>query len=358
MQADLRDLRLFSFNTQGDTLEAPYILEQGVATTSLHKHPLKELNRSRKGDLFQITLESQPDQLVNEIYLDFKEGDFDYKITIEGGQSLSDFSEITRDARVLAIKNSEVDYRYSKVLIPASQYRYFKISFLSAQAPQLIGATLLHRKTTAASYINHPIADIHVFKDIKQRQTQIELNLPYQVPLSFLQFKVTDNIDFCRNLTLQYLRDSVKTEQGWHYNFITLGSPILSSLETPQFQFNEVLSNRFRVIVHNHNSPPLQFEQFVVKGFQQKLIARFDTPGPYYLYYGKASIAFPQYDIVHFKNNIPKEPPVLTIGPEESIKSDLQEKQPLFKNKAWLWAVMALLAGLIFWASFKMIKAS
>ena len=177
------------------------------------------------------------------------------------------------------------------------------------------------------------------------------------VPVSFIKLSVSDKIDYYRPHTIQYLSDSVKTEKGWKYNYRSLTSGILSSLEDNEYKFSEHITNKLKVIIQNHDNQPLNIEEITVKGYVHELVARFNKPAQYYLVYGNKRAYKPNYDIINFQQNIPKDLSGLSIGDEEEIsKSGTSLIGPLFKNKAWLWAIMIIIILILGWFSVRMLK--
>jgi len=66
----------------------------------------------------------------------------------------------------------------------------------------------------------------------------------------------------------------------------------------------------------------------------------------------------PQYDIARFTDKIPESPPVISLGKERVLSGEEEQPavHPLFANKAWLWAVMVVIIGLLGWFSFRMMR--
>jgi len=182
--------------------------------------------------------------------------------------------------------------------------------------------------------------------------------LPMPVPVSFIKLSVSDKIDYYRPLNIQYLSDSVKTEKGWKYNYNTLAGGTLSSLEDNEYKFNQQITNKLKVIIQNHDNQPLNIESVTVKGYVNELVARFNKPAEYYLAYGNKRAYKPNYDIINFQQNIPQELSGLILGEEEEInKAEISLIGPLFKNKAWLWAIMIIIILVLGWFSMRMLKS-
>ena len=94
-----------------------------------------------------------------------------------------------------------------------------------------------------------------------------------------------------------------------------------------------------------------------VKGNVYEMIARFNVPADYYLVYGNKRSYKPNYDIVNFKANIPKDLKELSLGDEKEIgKAEIPLIGPLFQNKVWLWIIMTVIILVLGWFSIRMLK--
>ena len=111
------------------------------------------------------------------------------------------------------------------------------------------------------------------------------------------------------------------------------------------------------MLIHNNDNQPLSIGEIEVKGYVHELVARFTEPASYFLTYGNNNARKPQYDIDRFTNKIPEEITMLDLGDEQKIdKEELSVIEPLFKNKTWLWLIMATIILLLGWFSFNMIR--
>ena len=101
---------------------------------------------------------------------------------------------------------------------------------------------------------------------------------------------------------------------------------------------------------------PLEIGSIELNALNYKLITRISKSANYTLYYGDNELYFPQYDIVQFEETIPVNLKEITLSDEESI----EPQQPLVSNKpiskVWLWIMMFVLIGIMFFFSVKMLK--
>ena len=177
------------------------------------------------------------------------------------------------------------------------------------------------------------------------------------VPVSHLKIDVKDSFDYYRPITIKYLTDSIKTEKGWKYNYSTLTSGMLNSMEKNEFKFSSRTVQKLKIFIHNQDNQPLTIDSILVKGYLHELIARFTEQATYFMTYGNKTAARPHYDIDRFTDKVPVTLTALELGNELTIEKDETPlTEPLFKNKTWLWTIMSLIILLLGWFSVKMIR--
>ncbi len=127
--------------------------------------------------------------------------------------------------------------------------------------------------------------------------------------------------------------------------------------EKNEFDFQEKVLQNIKITIQNYDNEALKIGDIGAKAAVHYLTARFSKPARYYLVYGNPNANKPHYDIGHFSDKIPDNPTNLQVGEEKPIyKNNPPKTEALFKNKTWLWAVMAIVVLLLGWFSISMIK--
>ncbi|MGB3150039.1 MAG: DUF3999 family protein [Maribacter sp.] len=338
---NLADIRIYGI-TENDTLEAPYVLKISNAKGTLSKIDFKLINTSSNQNGFYFTYEVPTAKTLNQIRLDFKNKNFDWKVALEGSQNQQEWFTLLDDYRILSIKNNQTDYAFTHLNFPNAKYRYYRLLVHSNKQPELTGTSLYLDSIIPAEYQKYPVTNFKVTEENKN--TIIALDLKSRLPLSYLKLDVSDEIDYYRPIEIQYISDSVKTEKGWRYSYRTLTSGTLTSLEKNEFKFQSTLARRLRVIVRNFDNEPLTFSTAEIKGYAHHLVARFTKRANYYLAYGNQSVSSPIYDISNNGFKLPKNTSILKLGQTEIIpKTKGIQVTPLFENKWWLWSLMGII---------------
>jgi len=354
---NLSDIRIYGINAKNDTIEAPYLLRVLSEKTVSKEISFKIINNSHTKEGYYYTFKIPLEDTINQIKLDFKQDNFDWRITLEGSQDQQQWFQILNNYRILSIKNRQTDYQFTKINFPNSQYQYLRLLIKSKKKPALT-TTKIRLDTVSDSNIrNYSLKNIKITERKSTKQTVIDVDLENPVPVSILTFNMADTFDYYRPITIKYLTDSVKTEQGWHHNYNILSSGTLSSMEKSKFKFDSTILQKLKIIIYNHDNEPLKIKSLEVKGYMHQVIVRFAKPATYYLTYGNNTIGKPSYDLNHLTNTIPATLTPITLKKEQVIdKKSMPVTEPLFKNKIWLWVVMGIIILVLGGFSLKMMR--
>lgn len=357
VQADLSDIRIIGLQEGGDTLTVPFIMDVLQEEKQRKEVSFRLLNQSRQGNRHFFTLEVPEIEAINRIGIQFLEKNFDRAVKLEGSQEQNEWFTILEDYRILSIHNAATDYAFTSLHFPSSKYRYYRLSFISDQKPVLEEARLIAEDTEKGKYRTYNLEESTIREDKETKETIIELTLPAELPVSYLELEVKGAFDYYRPITIQYLADSIETAKGWKYYFKTLSAGILSSLEDGGFHFPNTQAYKLRVLIQNQDNNPLSIGGITVKGNVHEIIARFPKATQYYLLYGNAAVHRPNYDLAVFRNKIPSGITELQMGEEQPIEQEpIAIAGPLFQDQRWLWAIMIIIILLLGWFSLKMIR--
>ncbi len=355
ISADFSDIRILGITPSNDTIEAPYFIEVSDEKISQKDVAYNLLNESKNESGYFFTFEIPTKTPINRIELNFNEQNFDWRLTLEGGQNQQEWFTIIEDYRILSINNDLTNFRFTKLTFPDSKYRYYRVLIKSKVKPELTSAVISLDAFTNGNYNKIIISNTKIQK--QNKETVIDLNLKALVPICYVKIQIKNGFDYYRPITIQYLTDSVKTEQGWKYHYNTLETGTVNSFEKNEFRFASTILKNLRVIIDNEDNKPLEIDSIIVKGYKYELIARFSESAKYYLAYGNKNVYAPSYDITRFADKIPKPLISLELGEEQFTKKEAKQKvKPLFQNRIWLWVIMAVIIGILGWFSYNMIK--
>jgi hypothetical protein len=353
------DLRIFGIKGK-DTAEVPYLIKQRSDQVSRKEVPFAQINQSSGDNGYYYTFQSpgKDPPVINQIRLDFRQENFDWKVLLEGSNDNSTWFTILKDYRILSIKNSNTDYQFTVVNFPDSKYQYFRISLKSQLKPDLVSAKIAKTDTIKGIYKEVKLRAMQVKNNRQTKESTIDLALNGLVPVSTVKLNIRSAFDFYRTFRIEYATDSFQTDKGMQYNYADLYTGTLTSLEQTEFDFPNTLAARLRIVIENNDNTPLQIGPVQLKGNTFDLIARFDDPTySYAMYYGNEKASAPSYEIGKFEDKIPDVLNPATIQKEETNPAfQSGTGKPLFENKIWLWALMTIIIIILGGFSYKMLK--
>ncbi|QIL40932.1 DUF3999 family protein [Pedobacter sp. HDW13] len=357
LKPGFEDLRIFGIKGK-DTVEIPYLLKQRDNQINTKEIAFKQLNQSSANNTYYYTFRPAVSGVINQINLDFKQENFDWKVTLEGSNDNQNWFTIVKDYRILSIKNQFTDYHFTRINFPDAKYAYFRIAIKNSAQMELLTTKILKTDTIKGIFQDIKYQSYNIKNDAEHKETVIDINLTDPVPVSQLSLNAQSDFDFYRPFKIDYATDSFKTDKGIKYNYMDLYTGTVSSIEKPVFSFPNTITSKLRITIQNNDNKPLRLSGLALKGCVYELIARFDDPKlRYALYYGNNKAVVPSYEIEKFENKIPANLSSLTIGEEQQNPAyTAKVTKPLFENKAWLWVLMAVIIVLLGWFSFKMLR--
>lgn len=357
LSPDLEDLRIIGISEQNDTLEAPYILHSTEDQIKNINVDFKLLNQSRNKNGYYFTFKVPTSNSINQIQLNFEQENFDWKASLEGSQDQQNWYSLIEDYRILSINNAHTNYQFTKLNFPNANYSFYRIGIKSKEKPNLESAALSLKEIVIGKSRKYGIKKTNSFENKKRKQTELDIDMGSPVLVNNLKIEVDELFDYYRPICIQYVTYSTKTEAGWKYNYQTLATGTLNSIEKNEFAFSNTSAQHLKLIISNNDNQALTIRAIEIRGSVYELMVRFSKPAKYFLCYGNNNMRRPNYDISRFSDNVPKSITTLGLGDEEIItKSESPKPEPLFANEKWLWAVMALIILILGGFTLKMIK--
>jgi hypothetical protein len=351
------DIRIIGITQTGDTIKVPYLFKTDMPKNERTLMPFKRINTAHQSGRYYMTFEMDNLETINRIDIDFLADNFDMRIKLEGSNQQKEWFTLLDDYRILSIKNTQTDYRFTQLIFENAKYKYFRISAANKALIDTRKVGIYQVKATdilAKSYQSNFRLD----NKNKSRSDVFLIDLPHPVPVSQIEIKVNNNNDYYRPVRIEILEDSVKTDKAWHYNYRHVFSGTLTSFEKNIFSFDEVLTNKMMLTINNQDNESLDVRAIIPKAYKHWLLARFpDKPAEYYLLYGNKDARKPQYDLVHFQQKMPQKAVQLSLQDEQIIaQSKTKQASPLFMDERLLWAIMLVIIAVLGWFSLKMLQ--
>lgn len=361
--SSFNDIRIYGITKKSDTVEAPYFISTKQDKIYVENVKFELMNSVKNNDGYFYTLKMKKGEVINSINLDFGVDNYDWNIRLEGSHDEQNWFTVVDDYRILSINTEFTRYSYNHVSFPKASYTYYRVFVPSSVEPQFITPKITMTKYVYGSMKNYTITSKNQFEDKKAKETVMKINLKHAVPLSEIQINSDAQFDYYRHVEIEYLYDSIKTKNGYKYQYETLASGTFSSLEKNVFSLRNKIAKQLRITIQNHDNKPLKISSVELKGQVYQLHARFTDPGDYILAYGNKDQRAPIYDIDHFRSSVPEDLKNLKLGTEiiipKKVKSEeeIKEEAPLLNSKLWIWAIMGVVIIILGWFSFKMLRS-
>ncbi len=353
MNSDFSDIRIVGDN---GSVEAPFLLKKSESQISETEIPFKMINVSSKNSEYFYTFELSQAKQINQIKLNFEQENFDWRVDLEASNNQVEWFSVVENARILSIKNNQTDYQFTQINFPDSKFQFYRIKIKSEEQPELIEAKIWELKKNEALLNDAKIIGQKTEIDA-QKNTVIFLEIANTAAIASVNLQVGNRFDYYRPIKIEVLKDSVRTEKGWHFNYETIANETLSSLDKNAFLTGNTFGKKLKITIENGNNQPLKIEKVSVKTAVYYLLARFTEKANYSLFYGNKKASQPHYDIENFEQNIPKNITTLQLQNEQLNNNySVVSQSVLFENKIWLWILMGIIIIVIGYFSLKMLR--
>lgn len=353
---DLSDIRILGITNKNDSIEVPFVLQETREYQSEKNIPFTLINQAKNENGFFYTFQIPTESTINQINLEFKKQNFDWRISLEGSQDQKEWFSILQDYRILSIKNDLTEFDYTRLIFPDARFRFYRLMIKTNTNPELVSSQVVLKETQPGIYKKYPVNTVEINEEKQSKRTIVDITLKLSAPVSCIKLYVKDSVDYYRPLYIQYITDSAKTPDGWNYLYGKLQTGIVNSFEKNEFAFESQTCRKIRLIIDNNDNMPLQIDSVSIEGYRHLIIAQFDQPATYFLFYGQPKAVKANYDISRFTEKIPTNLLPLELGEEQLNIAAPSASGALFENKIWLWLLMTLIIITLGWFSFSMMR--
>ncbi|NUM81289.1 DUF3999 family protein [bacterium] len=359
MSLSMEDVRIYRLSNS-DTTEVPYVIESMASTLEKNTLPFDVINKSydKQNGWQYCTLRQAQRHTVNRIELKFAEKNFDWKVDVEGSFDQKQWLTVAENQRIVRLTNEFVEYQYTTLDFPPSDYTYFRLTLKASPKPVELEQAVVYKYTKSeGSYYSAPVVDIKTEENRKDRITSAVILLERKFAVNEIRMNFGVSKDFYRRVKAYYLVGIIKTTNGEIENWAYSGDFIASSIEPVIYNFPTVQTDKLKLEIINRNDQPLKIDSVKVLGNYFYLKSELEPGADYYLVYGRKDDVSPQYDVVYFKEKIPEKLKNAAVGEEWKMEKHVELTQPLLMSQGWLWAIMIIVILLIGGYSIHMLKS-
>ena len=298
-QRSLADLRLV------DDLgkEVPYSIYAQRESTTAEAYEPKIFNRGiLPGAYSTLTLDFEQETESNTLVLKTSSRNFKRRVEIAGSNDRKQWLVLKADGYIFDFTGDQ-KIHLTTIKYPDSKYRYLQVKVWNGKEEPLMieGASLSRVKTTPARRAVRSVRLHSREEDAKLRATLCILDFGYEnLPVDLLAVNTPEE-NFSRMVEVQAgndLKSWESSQQGDLYRFRT----DKYSVEKETLRFPEVRCRYLKLLIYNHDDPPLKLAAFEVQGVEEDLVCRTQPDRRYSLYYGNPRAHAPRYDFERLKN--------------------------------------------------------
>jgi len=364
LQSNFADLRIYKISEK-DTVETPFILDFQTQNGSVKTYVSNSISNLTVWQNEQISFVIEPAQKarINEVTLQFSETNFDALVQVLGSQDLKTWEPITEQQRIVGIQNANTNFSFTTVSFPDAQYAYYKF-VIAAKSPLTIQSASIPNRTeelvAKAPKETYSSQAISAAQEKTQKRTNYFVNFPTAVFADALQLTFDNVHEFTRNIQIYNIVDSVQSEKGWIFTEELLSSCPIASFADLTITIPPALIGKLRISIENGDNPSLNLIKVTAQAPVYNLFTKLQTGNSYFLYFGQEKVNIPDYDIVHFKNQIPDSIPTASLGELKQLATNSNnntssEKTSFLSNPITLWTTLILLIVIIGWFTIKML---
>lgn len=349
LNENMTDIRLYA---AGDSVEIPYRLHIAHDQLRSLQRNAEQFNVSyRQHELF-FTIRNARKESVNGARLEFAEANFDARVTVEGSYDQKVWFELGARARLIALDDDKLQYRFTDVQWPTAEYSYLRFH-IQGDRKLTLQQVLFSFTTRERGHYQEWVYPATA--RVQNQASEIHVRLPEVALLSKISVVPAPGQRFYRRLRIEYLADSVATEKGIRKYYRPLLNTILSSHRQDTLTFEAVRCQEVRITVEHDDNPPIGLAEIRLWSPEVRLVA-FLKPGAHELRYGDARARAPRYDLALFEDEPGQIEQPLVPGPETAIGPGTAEETGVIIPKIWLWIVMGGVMVLLTVATLSLIR--
>lgn len=357
LKEDRSDIRVFD---ETHKEEIPYVLHQeqgGFNLSYFQEHPIVE-KKSVPKRYTQLIIQNRSKTAIDNFCIISKNSDVYKTAKLSGSQDQQTWFVIKDDYFLGSLYSENSIQSERTINFPLSDYPYFKLEISdSLNEPlyiQKIGCYAMRKVESLYDALPKPLIVQSDSAHLKQSFIRIKFTEPYPIHKFSLAFSgpkfYNRSASFYQVTRMANGTESLENIQNFR---------VFSNAENT-LHVNELRAKEYLLVIDNQDNKSLTLDAFLGYGLKTDLRASLKPQTQYNLKFGDLKTNAPVYDLEYFKDSIPVQPKEIAVleiksSPETTLKY-APPAQQWFKNKLWIWLSLGLVAILMAYISFKMIK--
>ncbi len=330
LRKGLGDLRLYANEKEK---EVPFFVRtvEKERAPSIYRE-LEPLKVKQKGGYTGIVLEKPQGSTLRKLVFYLEEARRGLRVRVEGSEDRKSWKVLKPEERIRSTVADTASSEFTISGFLGSDHRYYRIRVGSPPPPSPTLTTIGYRERPKGASPYQELPEPRFEQKEHQDKSYVRIEADTLRRVDMLEIRLEGPRFFRRSSTV-----AVPEEKGSDppIPYHPIGGAVLSdTLETLE-ELKGGKAAELLLIITNDAGPPLKVKE--IRLFQERrlLVAYLEKGKAYHLKLGGAGEELPAYDLQHYKERIPKDPPLLQAGPPQMIraaKTAKGERSPL-----WIW---------------------
>lgn len=346
---DLSDVRILNANGE----EIPYLLRLENPTrkeAAFEPYKIVEEDFLKEEGLSRIVIDNEKRDTISRFYIFINQAETEKYISLRGSDDARNWYAVKRKSKVESVPLETKTEAMLIIDFPSGNYRHYEISIGNPEKEpiKVISVGKYKYEEIIGKYTEIPL--------LYTRTDSTDKNTYFRFPTLTKSYRI-DKIKFEADANFPFFRDGkILSSENVIHRF-SIGSDRENLIETSHLRLNKEVV----FIIENKDNKPININKITGYQLNRYVCLFLEKEVSYSLYYGNSESVRPEYDIVHFETNIPRELPILIPGephqlPVISPVEENREKEVLFIEKpAFLWTVIILVGVVLAIICIKMV---
>jgi hypothetical protein len=297
-------------------------------------------------------MDNSKQENIDRFYIFITSADVDKYASVRGSNDLSQWYIVKQKTSIYSLGYKQDNNEDILLLdIPGGNYKYYEISIENSQKSPL---KVLRAGRYENSNIYGQFTEIELGRFIRKDSTDKKTYIGF--PDLQDTYKI-NRLEIAVNSDAYYLRNALLSDTvNKRYVNFNLSSKTDNSFTIAYFP----LGKQAFIAIDNNSNLPLEITSIKAYGLNRYLCAYLEKDGKYILQAGQRSNTLPDYDIDHFRNDIPVDLPVVKANnlsfKEVPVSSPRKRELSPIEKPVFLWGVIIILGLFLTFVCFKTIK--
>jgi len=345
----------------GNNKEVPYLFQQEVphrTTAEFKEYSIVE-KKQVDGCCTTLLLHNPGQNLLNTITLVVKNADVTKDATLLGSDDKEHWFALKQHFILHPTANDRGTSEVKIVDFPLSNYSYYSLRIGdSVSAPlNILKAGYFEVHTENGHYTEVPIAKINKTDSIRTKKSYFHFVFDGARMIDKLELSMKGFPYFLRKATLYTSKHRVLKNGRNEKYYDQLQEVELSSKQSTIVEWPVVKTPELLMVVENEDNPALEIDTCKAFGLNRYLTAWLKKDEPYVLKISGDELASPVYDLSFFKDSIPGNPDVISMGEVTLLsKGQAQESFTFFTTRIFIWVAVIIVIVILGFMSVRLLN--